>query len=130
MVSRCDRPQYKAYVHTALFKVDNQQGPTVEHSELCSVLTPLMYQPTWEKNLEKPNTTTDTSICITESLCCTPENITLLINSAAAKSLQSCPTLCDPIDSSPTGSSRPWDSQLYFKIKSLKKLTYMYRKGM
>ena len=28
---------------------------------------------------------------------------------AAAKSLQSCPTLCDPIDSSPPGSYR-WDS--------------------
>ena len=27
---------------------------------------------------------------------------------AAAKSLQSCPTLCDPIDGSPSGS--PWDS--------------------
>ena len=29
---------------------------------------------------------------------------------AAAKSLQSCPTLCNPIDSSPPGSPRPWDS--------------------
>ena len=28
---------------------------------------------------------------------------------AAAKSLQLCPTLCDPIDGSPRGS-RPWDS--------------------
>jgi len=28
---------------------------------------------------------------------------------AAAKSLQSCPTLCDPIDGSTTGS-RAWDS--------------------
>ena len=28
---------------------------------------------------------------------------------AAAKSLQSCPTLCDPIDGSPPGP-RPWDS--------------------
>ena len=28
---------------------------------------------------------------------------------AAAKSLQSCPTLCDPVDGSPPGS-RPWDS--------------------
>ena len=27
--------------------------------------------------------------------------------SAAAKSLQSCPTLCDPIDGSPPGSSVP-----------------------
>ena len=26
---------------------------------------------------------------------------------AAAKSLQSCPTLCDPIDSTPLGSSVP-----------------------
>ena len=30
--------------------------------------------------------------------------------SAAAKSLQSCPTLCDPIDGSPSGSPHPWDS--------------------
>ena len=29
---------------------------------------------------------------------------------AAAKSLQSCPTLCDPIDGSPPGCPRPWDS--------------------
>ena len=27
-----------------------------------------------------------------------------------AKSLQSCPTLCNPIDGSPPGSPRPWDS--------------------
>src|SRR5574340_1273159 len=27
---------------------------------------------------------------------------------AAAKLLQSCPTLCDPIDCSPTGSPVPW----------------------
>ena len=30
-----------------------------------------------------------------------------LIAAAAAKSLQSCPTLCDPIDSSPSGSPVP-----------------------
>ena len=29
---------------------------------------------------------------------------------AAAKSLQSCPTLCDPIDGSPTRLLCPWDS--------------------
>ena len=28
-----------------------------------------------------------------------------MLSAAAAKSLQSCPTLCDPIDSSPQGSS-------------------------
>ena len=31
----------------------------------------------------------------------------LLVTAAAAKSLQLCPTLCDPIDSSPPGSSVP-----------------------
>ena len=29
---------------------------------------------------------------------------------AAAKSLQSCPTLCDPIDGQPTRLCHPWDS--------------------
>ena len=33
--------------------------------------------------------------------------ITYYNAAAAAKSLQSCPTLCDPIDSSPPGSSVP-----------------------
>ena len=32
------------------------------------------------------------------------------VAAAAAKSLQSCPTLCDPIDGSPRGSPHPWDS--------------------
>ena len=29
---------------------------------------------------------------------------------ATAKSLQSCPTLCNPIDGSPPGPPHPWDS--------------------
>jgi len=33
--------------------------------------------------------------------------ITLVKSAAAAKSLQSCPTLCDPMDGSPPGSSIP-----------------------
>ena len=40
-------------------------------------------------------------------------NLTLVFFSsaaAAAKSLQSCSALCDPIDGSLPGSSRPWDS--------------------
>ena len=31
----------------------------------------------------------------------------LSVAAAAAKSLQSCPTLCDPIDGSPSGSAVP-----------------------
>ena len=51
-----------------------------------------------------------TCICMAESLCCSPETITALLicyNAAAAKSLQSCLTLCDPTDGSPPGSPIP-----------------------
>ena len=34
-------------------------------------------------------------------------NVQAAAAAAAAKSLQSCPTLCDPIDCSPTGSTIP-----------------------
>ena len=38
----------------------------------------------------------------------TPTSVNLRrFSAAAAKSLQSCPTLCDPIDGSPSGSSIP-----------------------
>ena len=39
-------------------------------------------------------------------------NTTAILNmlAAAAKSLQSCPTLCDPIDGSPPRVPHPWDS--------------------
>ena len=35
-----DPQEVKTYVHVhaAVFKMDNQQGPTVQHIELCSVL--------------------------------------------------------------------------------------------
>ena len=39
---------------------------------------------------------------------------------AAAKSRQSCPTLCDPIDGSPTGSSVPGILQARISYQMLK----------
>ena len=47
-----------------------------------------------------------------ESLCCPPEIITMLLicyATAAAKLLQSCLTLCDPIEWQPTRLPCPWD---------------------
>ena len=38
------------HVHTAIFKTDNQQGPAVEHRELCSILCNNHIR---EKNLKK-----------------------------------------------------------------------------
>ena len=50
----------------------------------------------------------DTCICIAELPRCSHKiTTTLLIDYAAAKSLQSCPTLHDPIDGSPPGSPVP-----------------------
>ena len=43
----------------------------------------------------------------TSPLCFINYNIIHTLADAAAKSLQSCPTLCDPIDGSPTGSPVP-----------------------
>ena len=37
------------HVNTAIFKIDNQQGPTVQHRKLFNV----MLQPKWGKNLKK-----------------------------------------------------------------------------
>ena len=38
------------HVHTTIFKMDNQQGPTVKHREL---LPNAMWQPGWEAGLEE-----------------------------------------------------------------------------
>ena len=59
-----------------------------------------------------------------------PKNDVLFIiaAAAAAKSLQSCPTLCDPIDSSPPGSTIPGILQartlewVDMKVKSLSRV--------
>ena len=60
--------------HTAIFKIGDQQGPAVEHGELCSIFcNKLNGKGIWKRR--------DTCLGITESLCCSPEtNTTLLIN--------------------------------------------------
>ena len=81
--------------------MDNQQGHTLWRMELYSMLCgSLDGRGIYERM--------DTCACMAESLCCPPEMAaSLLICYAAAKSLQSCPTLCDPIDSSLPGSPIP-----------------------
>ena len=57
--------------HTAIFKMDNQQGPTVEHIELCSMLCGgLDRRGVWGRM--------DTWTCMAESLHCSPESIITL----------------------------------------------------
>ena len=55
-------------VHTDIFKISNQQGLTIEHRDLCSVLCgSLDGRGVWRRM--------DTCICMAESLCCSPETI-------------------------------------------------------
>ena len=62
------------HVHTAVFKMDNQQGLTVQHRELSSVSCDCLDGVgVWGRM--------DTWVCMAESLCCSPETIkTLLID--------------------------------------------------
>ena len=66
-------------------------------------LVNVMWQPGWEGSLGRM----DTCIRMAESLRCSPETITTLLADYESESeaAQSCPTLCDPTDCSPPGSS-------------------------
>ena len=61
---------WDGHVHTAVFKMDNQQGLTVQHMELS-----VMYQPSWEGCWGKM----DTCLPMAESLHCSPETTTTLL---------------------------------------------------
>ena len=70
----------------------------VWHMELCSMLcASLDGRGVWGRM--------DTCICMAESFWCSPKTITTLLISYKVKVAQSCPTLCDPMDCSPPGSS-------------------------
>ena len=53
-------------VHTAVFKMDKQHGPTVQHKELCSMLCGGL-------NGRWVSGRMGLGICMTESLHCSPE---------------------------------------------------------
>ena len=47
MRGRDNQGDWDGHVHTAIFKIDNQQGPTVKHRKLLNVTL----QPGWEGSL-------------------------------------------------------------------------------
>ena len=60
------------HVHTAIFKMDNQQRPTVSHRQLCSILCgSLGGRGVWGR--------TNTHLCTAESFCCPLETIATLL---------------------------------------------------
>ena len=72
MGGRNSQGVWDGHVHTAIFKMDNQQGPTVQHRELCSMLYGSL-------NGKRVRGRMDTCMCMAESPCCPPETITILL---------------------------------------------------
>ena len=63
--------------YSCIYKLDNQQGPTVYNKELCSILCKNLYG----KKRSRRNKWMDIGICIINSLFCTSERYTTwLIN--------------------------------------------------
>ena len=63
---------WDGHVHSAIFKMDNQQGHTVQHSEFFAMFCgSLDWKYVWRRM--------DTCICMAESLYCPPETITTLL---------------------------------------------------
>ena len=70
--SRCFLTSYFCILHTAIFKMDNQQGCIVQNLELCSMLcASLDGTRVWRRM--------DTCVCMAESLHCSPETTTTLL---------------------------------------------------
>ena len=65
---------WDGHVHTAIFKMDDQKGPNVQHRKQCLMLHgSLDGMGAWGRM--------DTCICMAEFLCCPPETITTLLTS-------------------------------------------------
>ena len=62
----------RSVCHTAMFKMDNQQGPIVQHRELYSMLYASLDGREFSGRI-------DTYICMAESLHCSLETITTLL---------------------------------------------------
>ena len=59
-------------LNTVVFTTDNEQGPTVEHRELCSLSHGSLDEwGVWGRM--------DTRLCVAESVWCPPEIITTLL---------------------------------------------------
>ena len=95
------------HIDTALFNMDNQQGPTVYNKEFCSRF---YNNPNGKRILKR------TGNCVyiykPESLCCAPETHTALLVSCVLCCAQSLSRvrLWNPADCSPPGSSVHGDS--------------------
>ena len=76
MEGRDSQGVWDGHVHIAIFKIDNQQEPPVQHRELCSMLCGSLFGRVVCGRM-------DTCVFMAESFCCPPETTkTLLIGYA------------------------------------------------
>ena len=68
---RDNKGVWDGHIHTAIFKMDNQQGPAVEHRELCSMIRGCL-------DGRRVCGRIDTCMCMAESLPYSLETITTL----------------------------------------------------
>ena len=67
---RDSRGVWDGHGHTAVFNMENQQGPAVQHRELWPVTCgSLGGRGVWGRR--------DPCVCVAESLCCPPETVTV-----------------------------------------------------
>ena len=71
MVVRGGQGVWDRHIHIAIFKMDNQQGPTVQHKNSAQC-----YVPAW---MGEDFGDYGFGICMAGSLCCSPETITALL---------------------------------------------------
>ena len=87
-------------MHTAILKMDNQQGPTAYHRELWSSLcASLDGRGVWGRM--------DACLCMAGSLCCSPGTITTLLI-GYVKGSESCLVMSNSLQ--PHGIYSPWNS--------------------
>ena len=86
------------HVHTAIFKMGNQQRPSIAYGTLLNISGSQDERGVWERM--------DTYICITESFCFPPEIITRLVvcyttiknkKITKSKTEKQCQLLCSPM---------------------------------
>ena len=63
--------RWNGHTHTTVYEIDNQQAPTVYHSELYSIVCNNLYGKEYKKRV-------DICVCIIDPLCCTPGTNTIL----------------------------------------------------
>ena len=98
------------HIHTAVFKMDNQQGLTVQHRKLLNIM--------WQAGWEGKGVWGKIDTCMAESHCCPPETITpLLISYTLIQNKVFCFFFFK-------GQAGVMGNELFFRVAIIKPMNY------